>query len=220
MAGPFASAAGDFTGAVSSLFGGIASKSKAGMYKIEAKADLLKGEGARLEGEAYGRAHDLALVNKQFTEESTAIQEAQAGRAAFMSMGGTRAAIGGSGLSEDSATDVLRASAQQGALERAVLQKQGVITEESYQEEADVYTKMQQASGIAVAGSKLASQEHMMAADAEETAATGQFIGAGIKAVAGVAALAAAPFTGGTSLAALGALAGDALIPGNWGEQS
>ena len=48
----------------------------------------------------------------------------------------------------------------------------------------------------------------LQAASAEDTAATGDFIQTAIKGVAAVASIAAAPFTGGLSLAALPAVAG------------
>lgn len=181
------------SGAASSLFAGFASEKKAEMFKIEAKADLLKGKGAQLEGESYDRAKELALVNKQFAAESTAIQGVQADRAITLSLGGTRAGIGAAGMLESgSAMDVLADSASQGALHKQLLEKQGLITGEGYQEQADVYGKMVEASGVAVEAAKLASEGHLKAAEAEETAATGHYIGAGIKAVFGIASL----FTG------------------------
>lgn len=216
MAGPYSSAITDFGGAASNLFAGFASQKKADMFRISSKADLLKGQGDLLEEKSYDAAHDLALKNKAFAAESTAVQGAQADRAITMSLGAARAGYGASGVLESgSAIDVLRASAQQSELEKAILQKQGVMAEESYDVQAESYGNMAKAAHIGYEGELLASEGHLKAAEAEDQAATGQFIGAGIKVLAGVAAIAAAPSTGGASLA-LGA----ALIPGNWGEQS
>lgn len=190
MAGPFSNAATSIGGAVSDLFSASAHKTKADMYRIESEADLLKGRGAELEGQSYTRAHELALTNKAYTEQSTAIQEAQASRDITRSLGTTRASIGASGLQESgSALDVLADSARQGELHKQVVQQQGLITEEGFQESADVYENMTKAAGIAVEGAQLASKEHLMAADAEETAATGAYIGAGIKGLTAVASL-------------------------------
>lgn len=178
------------SGAVSSLFQGFASEKKADMFRLEAQADLLKGRGAQIEGEAYSRAGQLAQLNKAYAAESTAVQQAQADRQITMAIGGTRAAVGASGLLESgSALDVLRDSASQGALQKEILAKQGLITEEGYQEQADVYTKMVEASNVAVQGSQLASQIHLKAAEAEDEAAQGSYIGAAIKGVFGVASL-------------------------------
>ncbi len=206
--GGFASAATDFAGAASSLFAGFGAKTKAQMYRIESQADLLKGLGAQLEGQSYQKAHDLALTNEEYAKESTAIQGVQATRATNLSLGAGRAAIGASGLEESgSALDVLADSARQGELHRQIVAQQGLISEAGYQEQADVYTNMVAASGVAVEGAKLASKEHLMAADAEETAAMGNFITAGIKGVAGVAALFSSG-GGGLSSGDLAALAG------------
>jgi hypothetical protein len=198
------------SGAVSSLFDAKAHNAKADMYGIEAQADLLKGKGAKIEGEAYDRASQLALLNKDYAAQSTAIQAAQADRQITIAQGTVRANIGAGGLQESgSALDVLAMGASQGALQKEVIQQQGLISEESYQEQSDVYKKMVEASDVAVQGSLLAHEEHLKAAQSEKDAATGSYIGAAIKGVAGVASL----FTGGGF--GLGS-----LIPGNWGEQS
>jgi hypothetical protein len=183
----FASGVG---GAVSELFAADASRAKAGMYRTEAQMDLLKGEGAMLEGKSYGRAQELALQNKDFAAESTAIQMAQADRSIYMATGAIRATAGGSGLAQSgSVLDVLSDSARQGELEKQVLAKQGLITEAGYQEQADVYSNMVDASKIAVEASTVAAKGHLEAADAEEDAATGHDIGAVIKGVGAVASL-------------------------------
>lgn len=190
MAGPFADAAGNAAGAVSSLFAGFGANTKADMDRIEAQADLLKGKGAELEGESYTRAQTLAMQNKDYAEQSTAIQEAQAGRSLDLNLGAGRAAAGASGLRESgSVIDVLADSARQGELQQQVLGYQGAITQAGYQEQYEVYGNMVKASQVAVEGAELANKEHLMAADAENTAATGDFITAGIKGVSAVASL-------------------------------
>jgi hypothetical protein len=79
------------SGAVSSLFDAKAHNAKADMYGIEAQADLLKGKGAKIEGEAYDRASQLALLNKDYAAQSTAIQAAQADRQITIAQGTVRA---------------------------------------------------------------------------------------------------------------------------------
>lgn len=184
--------ASDEAGAVSSLFAGFAEGTKAEMFRVQSKADLLKGQGDLLEKSSYEKAQGLATQNEQFTEQSTALQEAQSARSIYMGTGAIRAAAGASGLQMDgSATDVLADSARQGEIQKQVLQQQGLITEAGYTEQAQTYGNMASAAQLASDTETLASQGHLMAASAAETAATGDFIAGGIKAIAGVAALAA-----------------------------
>jgi hypothetical protein len=103
----------------------------------------------------------------------------QAERQMYSSMSQTRADIAGGGFAASgSGLDILASSASQGALQQAVIQRQGLITEEGYQEQAQSYN-MESAAD--------------MAASAEKKAATGAEIGAGFQFAAGVASL----FTGG-----------------------
>lgn len=205
--GAVSDALGNASGAVSSLFAGFAAKTKADMFRIDSQADLLKGKGDLLEADSYDKAQSLALQNEQFTEQSTAIQQAQSDRSIYQGLGQIRAAAGASGLQMDgSASDVLADSARQGELQKQVLGNQGLMTEAGYTEQAETYKNMSSAAHIASDEETLASQEHLKAASAEDTAATGDFIQTAIKGVAAVASIAAAPFTGGLSLAALPAL--------------
>lgn len=190
-------AAGFFSGAsgaVSSLFSARGHETRAEMYQIEGRADLLRGEGAQLEGLSYTRARELALQNKDYARNSTEIQEAQASRTITMALGAERASFGASGARQSgSALDILADSAQQGELHKQIIGQQGLITQAGYQEQADVYGNMVKASQIAVEGSLLAHQEHIMASSAERTAATGDYITAGIRGVSAIASL----FSGG-----------------------
>ena len=130
-------------------------------------ADETKAQGDILEGEAYGKAAQLALQNEQFTKQSTAIQDAQANRELLMSTGRTQAEVAGAGFAASgSALDILRSSAAQGSLQKAVISEQGLITEAGYKEQAESYQLLQQAANSA--------------ASAEKTAATGSFIAGGI----------------------------------------
>lgn len=205
MAAPnYTGALSDFGGAVSAIFAGQADEAQAGaalakaaMSRTASQADILKSQGDVLEGQQYGEAATLADLNAQYTARSTAIQTAQADRELFLNMGGAKAAIGASGGTEGgSAGDILRASASQGALNRAVLGEQGLITEAGYTEQANSYRTMQSAAGLASQEDILASQGELQAAtgyqaeaQADKTAATGSDISAVIKGAAGVAAL-------------------------------
>ena len=125
-------------GAVQDIFGGIAN----------AHADMSKAQGAAAEAKNYGLAHDLALKNEKYTEESTAIQLLQQQRTNAQAYGGAQADIAGAGLRSDvgSAFDILRENASQGNLAVQTLQKQGIIAEEGYTEQAKSYNILQKAA--------------------------------------------------------------------------
>lgn len=102
-----------------------------------------KAEGNRQEAAHYRHAGDLADQNARFSSESTAIQAFQTERQLYQGLGGIEAAVGGSGMADSgSALDILRSSAQQGALQEAVLKRQGLITEQGYKEQAKSYRDM------------------------------------------------------------------------------
>jgi len=153
------SSAGD---AVSSLFAGM--------------ADEAKGQGDLMEAKNYDLAASLADKNVEYTKMSTDIKNTQAERQIYQQTGAQQAAIGESGFSSGgSAGDLLRESASQGSLTHSVISQQGLIQEQGYQEQADSYRNMSTAAH--------------MAADAENTAATGADISAGFKAAASIATL-------------------------------
>jgi hypothetical protein len=203
----------DLGGAASDLFQGYADESKATAAQASAaaartagQAYLLKSQGDILEGTQYGEAATAADVNAQYTAQSTAVQQAQADRALFLNVGETKADVAASGFGEGgSAGDILRSSASQGALNHAVLGQQGLITEAGYEQQAQSYRTMQQASGLASQEDILAAQGEQQtaagyeaAAQADRTAAKGSDIAGILSAVAGVASLFAIP-TGGAS---------------------
>jgi hypothetical protein len=96
----------------------------------------------------------------------------------------TKADVAGGGFAASgSCLDILARSASQGALQQAVIQRQGLITEQAYEEQAQSYLNMESAAD--------------MAANAEKKAAGGADIAAGFQFAAGVASL----FTGGASAA-------------------
>jgi hypothetical protein len=139
--------------ATSDLFGGI------GL--------LYKAKGSKIEAETYDKAAALARLNKQVEMSSTEIKEAQAQRDIFKQMGETQADVGAAGFeATGSALDIMRESASQGALMKATVAQQGLITEAGYEEQAQSYDLMAKAS--------------REAAKADTWGAGGKFIGAGI----------------------------------------
>jgi len=147
-------------GAVSDLFAGFGAN--------------LKAQGDEFEKQNYLLAGTLADQNAQFTEMSTAIKLTQQDRELYKSLGQTRADVAGAGFAESgSALDLLRESAQQGALTHAVMSQQGLITEAGYREQAQSYRNMASAADIAI--------------KAEHEAAFGSFLSAPLKLAAAVA---------------------------------
>jgi hypothetical protein len=167
----------DLGGAVSDLFA--------------ASADQSKAAGDRIEAQDYDLASSLATQNEKFTETSTAIKQAQLDRSIYQTIGGVTADTAGSGFAASgSSLDVLRDSAAQGALTKAVAGQQGLITEAGYTEQATSYSNMANAAN--------------MAANAEDQAAKGATIASAFQGAAAIASL----FTGGGSNILTGLLGG------------
>lgn len=141
-----------------------------------ASADRSKAQGDRIEAQNYDLASTLANQNEQFTETSTAIKQSQLDRNIYQTLGGVTADTAGAGFAASgSSLDILRDSASQGALTKAVAAQQGLITEAGYKEQATSYTNLASAANIA--------------ANAEDQAAQGADITAGLKGAASIATL-------------------------------
>lgn len=160
----------DVGGAVNDLFSSQAT----------AESLRLKATGARVEGENYDAAAVLAKQNEQFTEQSTAVKLMQTDRQIYQGIGTASADIAGAGFENSgSALDVLRSSAQQGAVQKQIVGQQGLITEAGYNEQATAYTKL---AGYARYS---ADVQDDMAGNAE----TAGYVSAGVKGAAAIATL-------------------------------
>jgi hypothetical protein len=138
--------------------------------------DQYKAEGAQFEQTNYLEAEQLAKQEAEFTAQSTAIKQGQADRQMFTSTGRTTAAVANAGLEQGgSALDILRESAMEGSITKAVIGAQGQITEAGYQEQAESYANMASAAGVAEKADKLSE--------------FGSFAAAGIQAVSAMATL-------------------------------
>ena len=156
-------------GTINSVGGAVSDLFAAEGHRYKAKGDLFEAEN-------YDRASALATQNEKFTEQSTAIKQSQLDRENYKMLGGQQADIAGAGFAASgSALDLMRDSASQGALQKAVGGEQGLITEAGYKEQAESYTTMSKAAH--------------MAADAENQAAFGADISAGIKGVAAITSI-------------------------------
>lgn len=102
-----------------------------------AAGDLLSGAGA-LFGSNAAAAGSKQAANYYFkaadlTKLETGLKETAVNRQLYQTMGGARADVAANGLMQTgSAEDVMRSSAQQGALSKALVQLQGDISAQSY----------------------------------------------------------------------------------------
>lgn len=137
MASDVSNAFNEFGGAVSSLFGASGATASAGSYE---------------------QAAALAAQNAKISKTATAIKETQESRQIFRVIGKQRAGIGGANFAESgTALDLLRSSASEGALTKALTAQQGAISENSYAEQAGLYmglagTAKTSATGQAIGG--------------------------------------------------------------------
>lgn len=176
----------DAAGSVSDLFGGIGaitqSDLKAQGLDIQAKGDLAEATN-------YDAAAVLAGQNAQFTQSSTAIKEAQLDRQTTLAIGGQQADVAAGGFSSSgSALDLMRDSASQGALTKAVAGQQGLITEAGYKEQQQSYETMSAAARATAAGLEDIADKTR---DAGTIAGIGSFASSAIKGGAAIATLVA-----------------------------
>jgi hypothetical protein len=134
-----------------------------------------KARGNELEAENYREASKFATFEAQIQESTTAIQTAQATRQAYQGIGKSEASVAGAGFGGGgSAGDILRSSAEQGALQAAVAHQTGQVAEIGFEEQAKSYANMAEAADLA--------------AKAQRTSGLGSFVTGGLK-LAGAALL-------------------------------
>jgi hypothetical protein len=126
---------------------------------FEASAIRTKGQGLRTEASEFQLAENLAYQNEAFTKNSTEIQQSQADLAIEKTIGGQQAAVAASGFAAGgSALDLLRDGASQGALHKAVLAQQGLITEAGYEKQARSNALQSEAANLAATAADHAAQ--------------------------------------------------------------
>jgi len=113
-------------------------------------AHRTKAEGLRLEAGNYDAAAGFADENAEFTRVSTAIKQYQLDRNISQTIGGQAADVAGAGFAASgSALDLMRDSAREGELAKAVGAQQGLITEEGYKVQGQTYRNMGAAARLA-----------------------------------------------------------------------
>lgn len=130
----------------------------------DAASDLFSGIGAMQAAGSYRTSAKYARRNAKLEEESFRIKQAQLGRELFRAQGGQKADIAAAGFKlSGSGIDLVRDSAQQGALAKAALSVQKDIAVNTYTGQADAAEQ---------------------SAAAEDTAAIGSFIGTALNVAA------------------------------------
>ena len=135
-----------------------------------AVSDLFGSKAAGASASSYQEAQAIADQNAKIAAAATNTQEMQETRALQKSLGTTAADVSGAGFaSSGSALDIVRDSAMEGALNKALTAEQGAITVNSYEEQAGMFGGM---------------------AEAANASGTGQLIGGVLQAAGGVLSLA------------------------------
>lgn len=106
-----------------------------------AVSDLFGAKGSQQAASAYKTAASIAQKNEALTRRSTAIQTQQQDILTFKTLGAEQADTAAAGFSTTggSAGDLLRASGQQAALSKQLIENQGEITAQGYEQQAQAY---------------------------------------------------------------------------------
>lgn len=105
------------------------------------------------EANAYGDAAKIATHNEYLSTLQGKIEQSQAQRQVNLVSGAQSAGYASGGLARSgSALDVMRNTAQQGALQHAIIGMKAGAQSEGYMEQAQQFKKMQQAADIAGIG--------------------------------------------------------------------
>lgn len=121
-----------------------------------AVSDIFQGLGDASEAKSYAAAATLATQNDEFEQQSVKVQQSQASRQVFQTIGAQKAGVAATGFNESgSALSLLANSASQAALSHQMIGQQGLITEAGYAEQAKAYTDMKEAANTAENGSFL-----------------------------------------------------------------
>lgn len=151
---------GGISGVFSGIGGFLSGQQNAAGLKAEAEGDF---QAAKY----YADAADISRSNEDIVKSSYRIQEAQLGRKIFQAEGTETAQVAGAGFSGGgSGGDLLRMSMNQGALAKGVMQQQGQIEVQSWEQQA-LGLQAQEASAIGAGNAAL---------HASEAAATGGFM--------------------------------------------
>lgn len=179
---------GALGGAVQDLFAGFGSLDSSKGSQLTADALLKAGASYKLAQRSYIRAEGIATHDAAISRQITRIQEQQNNRQVYQSESATQSEVAGAGFAAGgSGGDILRSSAQQGALAAHLIQLQGRETATAYVEQAQAYKGQAANEGIAMAQVETEAASEMQLAQSQKKAATGSFFGAILQGAAAVA---------------------------------
>lgn len=118
----FQNAAVDSGGAVTALFG---------------------ASGSRAAADSYDEAERIARQNAVIASQATRVKGIQIQRSIFKTLGQQQADVSGAGFAASgTALDLLRSSASEGAMTKAISEEQGAISVNAYEEQATQFAGM------------------------------------------------------------------------------
>lgn len=121
-----------------------------------AASSIFGAAGSAASAKGLSKAAVFAGQNAEIAAQSTRIQQTMAQRQITQTLGGQRADVAGSGLAASgSALDLMRDSAQQGALTKQLISAQGAISVNGYQAEQASYEAQASAAKASSAGGLL-----------------------------------------------------------------
>ncbi len=130
--------AANYGAAASDLFSGLGGLISG---NGQAAADEFNAEGDTKEAAAYRLAAGLSTENAAIQTASTGIQKTQTMRQIFLAGGTQVASLASNGFENGgSGGDILRSTAEQGAIQKQLVGTQGQIQENAYTQQANSYT--------------------------------------------------------------------------------
>ena len=167
---------GQNAGTINSIVSDVAAQEAAAKENAaNAKAQQIMSQGATAQATSYGTAAQIAKSNAQLQGISGQIQQTQALRAAFHTIGEQRAAVGASGLANaGSALSLLRSSTQQAYLNAQVIGVNSNMAQAGFLEQA-VASGGEQSAATAAANAQTAlSQAEAQAGQLAQANATAE----------------------------------------------
>ena len=121
-----------------------------------AVSSLFGAAGAAESASSYSDAAAIADQNAKIAAQSAAIKQTQLARQIYQTVSTQKAGVAGAGFAASgSALDLLRSSASQGALAKAQATEQGIITANSYAQQAGMYRGLAGAANTSSTGQEV-----------------------------------------------------------------
>jgi hypothetical protein len=104
---------------------------------------LFGAAGSTAAADSYDEAERIARQNAVIASQATRVKDIQIQRSIFKTLGQQQADVSGAGFAASgTALDLLRSSASEGAMTKAINEEQGAITVNAYEEQATQFAGM------------------------------------------------------------------------------